>query len=423
MFFSRKDKSAVPADYDMLTLQQQALLGSPDATMLVVDGLIVFANAAAARLVGYRSESDLKGIKFADLLASQQEGGTERSGFAADLIARYTSKGHDRGNCILQRLDGTQVTTRFLAVRAPHQTKRVGLFTLEDITQAQADKQKTEAASRALAQDGTVGLVAQRLSEASKALALESNAVAAGSDKANGELERARQNAASAAENARSIAHSGETLAATVANIATRLSANERLTGDAVREAEQVSSIVSTLSEAAGKIDDVVQLINNIAGQTNLLALNATIEAARAGEAGRGFAVVASEVKALANQTAKATEDIQNQISNVQSASRSSVQAIGRISEIIGSISRDSHEISDAVNEQGAATSSIVSGIHRTLEEAQSLASSLAAIGSTVGSNQQSARRLHEQTSDLKLHADKLTEEVRGFGAVAQARR
>ena len=423
MFFSRKAETAPSAENTVVNLQQQALLASPDATMLVIDGTIAFANMAAARLFGMRSEKELIDRKFAEFVAPRQEDGVDRAAYLADLIQRYTTKGYDRSACILQRADGTSVSTRIMVIRAPHPSKRVAHFTIEDVTQRVVEQQKVEAAARALAQDGTVSLVARQLSEASKALAVESNNMSAGSDKANGELARASHSATSAAENARSIASAGEALASTVASIAMRLNASEKITADAVREAEQVSSIVSTLSAAAGKIDDVVQLINNIAGQTNLLALNATIEAARAGEAGRGFAVVASEVKALANQTAKATEDIQNQIGNVQSASRSSVQAIGRISEIIGSISRDSHEISDAVKEQGAATSSIVSGIHRTLQDAQSLAAALESIASTVGANQQGARRVSEQTAELRQQADKLSDEVRGFSAAMGSRK
>jgi methyl-accepting chemotaxis protein len=423
MFFSRKPEAAPSAEIDVSSLQQQALLASPDATVLVVDGVVAFANTAAARLFGQMNEKALMGQKIADFYAPRQEGGIDRAAYLADLIARYTSKGHDRGTCILQRPDGVTTTARYLTIKAPHPTKRVALFTIEDVTQSLAEQQKIGAAARALAHDGTVSLVSQQLIEASKALAVESANMSEGSDKANGELARASTSATGAAENARSIASAGEALASTVSDIANRLNVSGQITADAVREAEQVTAIVSTLSEAAGKIDDVVQLINNIAGQTNLLALNATIEAARAGEAGRGFAVVASEVKALANQTAKATEDIQNQIGNVQAASRSSVQAISRISEIIGSISRDSHEISSAVHQQGAATSSIVAGIHRTLQDTQALASTLSTIGATVATNQQSARRVNGQTAELKLHADKLAEEVRGFAGLVQARR
>ena len=124
-------------------------------------------------------------------------------------------------------------------------------------------------------------------------------------------------------------------------------------------QAQKTNSRVGELSKAASRIGDVVELINTIAGQTNLLALNATIEAARAGEAGRGFAVVASEVKALAEQTAKATGEISQQISGIQSATEDSVGAIKEIGDTIGRMSEISSTIAAAVEEQGAATQEI----------------------------------------------------------------
>ena len=131
------------------------------------------------------------------------------------------------------------------------------------------------------------------------------------------------------------------------------------MAGEAVDQARKTNDRVSELSKAASRIGDVVELINTIAGQTNLLALNATIEAARAGEAGRGFAVVASEVKALAEQTAKATGEIGQQISGIQAATNESVGAIKEISGTIERLSEISSTIAAAVEEQGAATSEI----------------------------------------------------------------
>ena len=128
------------------------------------------------------------------------------------------------------------------------------------------------------------------------------------------------------------------------------------MASEAVDQARKTNGRVGELSKAAARIGDVVELINTIAGQTNLLALNATIEAARAGEAGRGFAVVASEVKALAEQTAKATDEIGQQISGIQAATQESVGAIKEISGTIERLSEISSTIAAAVEEQGAVT-------------------------------------------------------------------
>src|SRR5206468_7946108 len=151
-----------------------------------------------------------------------------------------------------------------------------------------------------------------------------------------------------------------------------------RMSGEAVDQARTTNDRVSELSKAASRIGDVVELINTIAGQTNLLALNATIEAARAGEAGRGFAVVASEVKALAEQTAKATGEISHQIADIQSATQESVAAIKEISGTIDRISEISSTIASAVEEQGAATQEISRNVTQAAQGTLQVASSIA---------------------------------------------
>ncbi len=148
-------------------------------------------------------------------------------------------------------------------------------------------------------------------------------------------------------------------MASSVTEISRQVQQSARMATDAVGQARATNERVSELSKAASRIGDVVELINTIAGQTNLLALNATIEAARAGEAGRGFAVVASEVKALAEQTAKATGEIGQQIAGIQEATEESVGAIRDISATIEKLSEISSTIAAAMEEQGAATQEI----------------------------------------------------------------
>ncbi|MBV9563871.1 MAG: HAMP domain-containing protein, partial [Bradyrhizobium sp.] len=159
-----------------------------------------------------------------------------------------------------------------------------------------------------------------------------------------------------ASSNVRSVAAATEELTSSVSEISRQVQESARMANAAVDQARQTNERVSELSKAASRIGDVVELINTIAGQTNLLALNATIEAARAGEAGRGFAVVASEVKALAEQTAKATGEIGQQITGIQAATQESVNAIKEISGTIERLSEISSAIAAAVEEQGTAT-------------------------------------------------------------------
>ena len=156
-----------------------------------------------------------------------------------------------------------------------------------------------------------------------------------------------------------SVASATEEMSLSVNEISCQVQESARIASDAVDQARTTNDRVSELSKAATRIGDVVELINTIAGQTNLLALNATIEAARAGDAGRGFAVVASEVKALAEQTAKATGEISQQITGIQAATQESVNAIKEISSTIEKLSGISSAIAAAVEEQGAATQEI----------------------------------------------------------------
>jgi methyl-accepting chemotaxis protein len=155
------------------------------------------------------------------------------------------------------------------------------------------------------------------------------------------------------------VATAAEELSSSIAEISRQVSHSAAIAGRAVEDARRTDGIVQMLAQTAGRIGDVVGLIASIADQTNLLALNATIEAARAGDAGKGFAVVASEVKSLASQTAKATEEIGTQITQIQQATRDAVTAIGSIGTTIDEISRIAAGIASAVEQQGAATQEI----------------------------------------------------------------
>src|SRR5256884_3079794 len=169
-----------------------------------------------------------------------------------------------------------------------------------------------------------------------------------------------------ASNNVQSVASATEELASSVREISAQVQESNRIASSAVKQADETDSRINALSQAANRIGDVIKLITSVAEQTNLLALNATIEAARAGEAGRGFAVVAQEVKALAAQTAKATDEIGNQIAGMQTATQEAVGSIKMISSTIGKISEITSAISSAIEEQGAATQEIYGNKQRT---------------------------------------------------------
>ena len=180
-----------------------------------------------------------------------------------------------------------------------------------------------------------------------------------------------------ASTNVQSVASATEELSSSITEISRQVQESARMASEAVGQARTTTDRVSELSKAATRIGDVVELINTIAGQTNLLALNATIEAARAGEAGRGFAVVASEVKALAEQTAKATGEIGQQISGIQAATQESVGAIKEISDTIEKLSEISSTIAAAVEEQGAATQEISRNVQQAAQGTQQVSSNI----------------------------------------------
>ena len=223
-----------------------------------------------------------------------------------------------------------------------------------------------------------------------------------------------------ASTNVQSVASATEELSSSVNEISRQVQDSARMASEAVDQARKTNDRVGELSKAAARIDDVVVLINTIAGQTNLLALNATIEAARAGEAGRGFAVVASEVKALAQQTAKATDEIGLQIKGIQAATQESVDAIGEISGTIEKLSEVSSAIAAAVEEQGAATQEISRNVQQAAEGTQQVSSHITdvqrgASETGLASSQvlSAAQLLAGESDRLKSQVDKFLSAVR----------
>lgn len=224
-----------------------------------------------------------------------------------------------------------------------------------------------------------------------------------------------------ASTNVQSVASASEQLSASVNEIARQVQESSRIADEAVDQAKKTDDRINALSHAAGRIGDVVKLITAIAEQTNLLALNATIEAARAGEAGRGFAVVAQEVKALAAQTAKATDEIGAQIVGMQTATQDSVAAIKEIDATIHRISEIASAIAAAIQEQGAATQDISRNVQQAALSASQVAGNIVDVNRGAGETGSASSQVLSSARSLSNESDRLKSEVRKFLSTVRA--
>ncbi len=218
-----------------------------------------------------------------------------------------------------------------------------------------------------------------------------------------------------ATTNVQTVAAAAEEISKSIEEIGRQVEQSANIAGRAVEEANKSNTAVESLAHAAQKIGEVVELISNIASQTNLLALNATIEAARAGDAGKGFAVVASEVKSLANQTAKATEDIAAQIAGMQEATSGTVESIKGISATISEISEIASAIAAAVEEQGAATQEISRNVQEAATGTQEVTSNITSVNDAAVETGKSAGGVLEAAQELSKQGEALRAEIEKF--------
>ena len=286
--------------------------------------------------------------------------------------------------------------------------------------QVAAQQRKAEMVKLANSFEAAVGEIVETVSSASTKLEASAGTLTSTAQRAQQVTIMVAAASEEASTNVQSVASATEELSSSVNEISRQVQESARMAGEAVDQARVTNDRVGELSKAASRIGDVVELINTIAGQTNLLALNATIEAARAGEAGRGFAVVASEVKALAEQTAKATGEIGQQITGIQAATQESVGAIREISGTIERLSEIASTIAAAVEEQGAATQEISRNVQQAAHGTQQVSSNITDVqrgasetGTASSQVLSAAQSLSSDSNRLKLEVGKFLDTVR----------
>ncbi len=284
-----------------------------------------------------------------------------------------------------------------------------------------AEQRKREMHKLAAEFEGAVGEIVQTVSSASTELETSAGTLTTTAEHAQELATTVASASEEASTNVQSVASATEELSSSVTEISRQVQASARMASQAVDQARTTTDKVGALSKAAGRIGDVVELINTIAGQTNLLALNATIEAARAGEAGRGFAVVASEVKALAEQTARATGEIGQQISGIQAATEESVQAINAISGTIEQLAEVSSTIAAAVEEQGAATQEISRNIQQAARGTELVSSNIGDVQRGATETGSASTQVLSAAQSLSMESNRLKQQVDRFLGTVRA--
>ncbi|MEE3627118.1 cache domain-containing protein [Nitrospirillum sp. BR 11752] len=280
----------------------------------------------------------------------------------------------------------------------------------------EAERERKAALSR-LAQDfeGSVMQVVNGIATATTEMATGANAAATAAAQAENQTTSAAAAAEQTSANVATVAAATDQLSASITEIARQISQSSAIAADAVEEVGRTSTAMGELAASAARVGDIVALITGIAGQTNLLALNATIEAARAGEAGKGFAVVASEVKNLATQTAKATEEIQAKVAEIQGMTDTAVDAIAGIGQTVNRMNEITSAVAAAVEEQGAATAEIAGNVQQAATGTQQVSGNVAAARRAVSETGEVAHTVRHAAGELSTEAERLRGQVHAF--------
>ena len=287
----------------------------------------------------------------------------------------------------------------------------------EEGAEARRQKEARDAIRETLSRkfEANAASLAEALTRAAGGMETTARGMSDTAEKTTGQTVTVADAAEKASVNVQTVASAAEELSASIVEISRQVSKSSEIAGRAVDDARRTDATVQRLADMAQKVGEVVELIKSIADQTNLLALNATIEAARAGEAGKGFAVVASEVKSLAHQTAKATEDITEQVSQIQGATSEAVAAIRGIGEIIGEVSNIAVSLSAAIEEQGAATQEIARNVQQAASGTRHVTENILTVKEAAVTTGSAANQVLGAANELTKQAEQLGSAVTEF--------
>jgi methyl-accepting chemotaxis protein len=314
------------------------------------------------------------------------------------------------------------------AMAATVQIFKDNALRMRELEQADAANQQRAAAERRAAMENlandferSVNGIVHSVASAADGMQSTAQSMTATASDASARASTVSTASQSASSNVSTVAAAAEELSGSVAEISRQVSRSSEIAGKAVSDAERTNATVQVLSTGAEKIGEVVKLIHSIAAQTNLLALNATIEAARAGESGKGFAVVASEVKALANQTAKATEEISAQVAAMQTSTSDAVAAINGITQTIAQMSEITSSISTSISQQGDATREIARNIQSVAAGSNEISAHIGGVTQAAEATGTAASEVLSNARELDNQSDMLRQAVEGFLAKVRA--
>ena len=320
-----------------------------------------------------------------------------------------------------ERRDEVGALARSLVIFKEHAAKTQALEAEKAAEQQRKEERQRSVEKAIVVFENSVRAALDALAAASTEMRATAESMSATAEEASRQATAVSTASEEASTNVQTVAAATEEMSSTVSEIGRQVTQSSAIAAKAVEEAKHTDITVQGLAAAATKIGDVVQLINDVASQTNLLALNATIEAARAGEAGKGFAVVASEVKALANQTGKATEEISTQISAMQGATREAVSAIKDIGQTITKMSEIATAIAAAIEEQGTATQEIARNTQEASRGTQEVSRNIVGVNEAASETGAAASQVLDSAGDLSKQAETLRTEVDRFLASIRA--